>query len=155
MKDISLWYRSIKMTTFELLHKNKNQFFTVKKIKLKLIKTQKWLRDIDCVKWLAFSDGLSGKISSSIHSLKKDGHPIISSNEQGKGYTMLDANNPNTPFFWDNMFRANESRENIPKEEKRLLNKLFLNNLEQCTNPQVRNEMRKIAVRHDLKEEDE
>jgi len=155
MKDTILWSKSIKMTTFELLHNNKNQFFTSKQIKLQLLKTQKWLRDIDCVKWLAFTDGLSGKITSSIHLLKNDGHPIISSDEHGKGYTYLDSNNSDTPLHWDSVLTANEKRENVPKEEKRLYNKLFLKTLEQCTNPSIRAKMRKIAIKHKLKKEKE
>lgn len=152
MKDMLLWSRSIKLTTFELLHNNKNQFFTVKDIKFQLLKTQKWLRDIDCVKWLAFSDGLTGKITSSIHNLKTDGHPIVSSSEKGKGYSYLDPNNERTPEDWDSKFLANESeREQIPKTERALDTELFLKCFENCTNPSIRKELEKIAIKYKIK----
>lgn len=150
-----LWSRSIKMTTYEKLHTNQNQFYTVGEIKEGLVKTQKWLKDIDCVKWLAFSNGLDGKIMQSIHSLKEDGHFIVSSDEHGKGYSYLDPNNDNTPNAWDSMFFANEKREDVPKVEKDMIKELFKKSIEQCTNPKVRNQMIKIAIKYRIKKENE
>ena len=152
MSDTLLWNKSIKMVTFELLNNNKNQFFTVTQIKEKILTTQKWLRDIDCVKWLAFSNGLDGKITQSIHSLKEDGHYIVSSDKKGKGYTYLNPNNENTPNDWDSKFNANETeREQIPKTERLLDRELFIKCFMQTTDVKIRNDMQKIAIKHRIK----
>jgi len=113
---------------------------------------------------LADNYGLLMHITSSINQLRNDGVPIISSNIQGKGYTLAgDWNREDIDKIWDDIFNANEKRKNVPLKEKEITNKLFNQLMEKVTKAvfngkckeEVREKLVAVAKKHKLKKKEE
>ena len=147
----SLFKNGIKTCVLELLASNKGQFFTIKKIRENIMEKRPFIYDYRCILFLAFSGGIVGKITASIHNLREDGYPIVSSAEFGKGYAMIDPDDYMSPDYWDSKFLANEKREDIPKTERLVDERLFIQCLEKCTNPTIRQKLKVIAETHKVK----
>lgn len=145
----------IKSVVLDFLKDNRGQFKTLDEITRELKQTQGFLRDIYVVSWLAMEHGLKGEIVNALHHWRGEGHPIISSDEKGKGYVLCDPNDSRTPDYWDSKFRANETqREQIPKTERETDKQLFIWCIQHCEDAGTRNLMIKVALRHGIREED-
>ena len=143
-----LFQEGIKTSVLEILANNRGQFFTVKQMKDKIMADRPFIYDFRCMLYLAFGGGLVGKITSSIHQLRIDGYPIVSSAEFGKGYCYINPNDYMSPDYWDSKFLANEKREDIPKTERKIDQVLFVQCLEKCDKPELRKRLVLVAQTH-------
>ncbi|MHA1873354.1 MAG: hypothetical protein ACTSVB_04500 [Candidatus Heimdallarchaeaceae archaeon] len=137
---------------------------------IKITEIGKLIRDEEEYIWdrriidkLAFGYGLLTHITSSINTLRNEGHPILSSDIKGKGYTYAgDWWRPDLADVWDDKFTANEKRKSIPEKEKETDNKLFNKLMKRLTEEQfkgrdvkkVREKLIEVAKKHKLKQED-
>jgi len=145
-----LFQEGIKTSVLEILANNRGQFFTVKQMKDKIMIDRPFVYDFRCMLYLAFGGGLVGKITSSIHQLRIEGYPIVSSAEFGKGYCYINPNDYMSPDYWDSKFLANEKREDIPKTERKIDQVLFVQCLEKCEKPELRKRMVVVAQAHNI-----
>jgi hypothetical protein len=158
------YLKNLKESVLSVFYKyGRRIFIKITEIRDRIKEDEDFIWDSRVRDELADNYGLLTHITSSINQLRNEGVPIISSDIQGKGYTLAgDWNRNDIDKVWDDKFNANEKRKNIPKTEKEIDNKLFNALMEKITKAQfagkdvekVRKKLVAVAKKHKLKKEE-
>jgi len=107
-------------------------------------------------------DGIKSKINQATHSLKREGHPIVSATKRkgkyGKGYRYADEKCDDFIDRWDEAYRAIDQRKMHTLKEKQWVDgtvkKLIQKLIEQGRKEEAK-ELEKVLVKYEEKQKEE
>jgi|GEM_PF-2692611 len=130
-------------TVLEVFFRNKDRYMEMGELRGRVLKEGDKIN----LRMLAMNYGMKGRIARAIGRWRRQDYPILSSDTYGKGYILLTPENTRLIEIWEDKFRANRKRREIPKEERKRDERIYWKLFEQCEVPQKKKQMIKLAVR--------